>query len=438
MPDPSFTMEASPWTECVKGNEASRQSSDASSRELCVLHLEDNPQDAELVRCSLEEEGFISKIVVAQSKEEFERAIEEGTFDLILSDYNLPSYNGLTALCLARDKQPHAPFILVSGSLGEEQAVDSLKSGATDYVLKTRLMRLAPAVRRALSEAEAQKKLEKAHKQLLEISRQAGMAEVATSVLHNVGNVLNSVNVASACLVDSLRKSKVTNLAKIATMLREHEEDLGSFLTSDPKGKQLPGYLRQLAVHLAAEQTAALQQLAELQQNIEHIKNIVMMQQSFAKRSGLVEKLHVTDLVKEALRMNSGSFIRHDIRIVEEFERVPPLTTEKHKVLQILINLMRNATQACDASERADKQLTIRISNGNDSVRISVRDNGVGIAPENLTRIFGHGFTTKKDGHGYGLHSGALAAAELRGSISVQSDGAGKGAVFTLELPLEF
>jgi len=416
--------------ETLKGHEERPRAASETSDELCVLHLEDNAQDAELVRSSLEEEGFAFKIVVVPSKVAFAQAIEEKSFDLILSDYNIPSYNGLTALALAREKQPHAPFILVSGSLGEEQAVDCLKSGATDYVLKTRLIRLGPAVRRALSEA-------KAHKQLLEASRQAGMAEVATSVLHNVGNVLNSVNVTSACLVDIIRNSRCSKLSKIAAMLREQEGNLNTFLTSDPRGKLLPNYLTQLAEHLAAEQLAALQELAQLQQNIEHIKDIVAMQQSFAKRSGVTETLHVTDLVKEAMKINFSSFLRHDIQITEESERVPPLTTEKHKVLQILVNLIRNATQACDASGIADKAVSVRVSNGSRSVKISVSDNGVGIAPENLTRIFAHGFTTKKDGHGYGLHSGALAAADLGGSISVRSDGEGKGATFTLELPLK-
>jgi C4-dicarboxylate-specific signal transduction histidine kinase len=115
---------------------------------------------------------------------------------------------------------------------------------------------------------------------------------------------------------------------------------------------------------------------------------------------------------------------------------VPPITIEKHKVLQILVNLIRNAKHACDASGRADKQMAIRVSNGGGHVRIAISDNGVGISPENLTRIFAHGFTTKKDGHGFGLHSGVLAAQEMGGQLTVHSAGPGAGATFTLELPL--
>ena len=281
----------------------------------------------------------------------------------------------------------------------------------------------------------AEEALLKAHKELVEASRRAGMAEVATGILHNVGNVLNSVNVASSCLADSLRKSKASNLSKVVAMLRPHEGDVGDYLISDPTGQQVLSYLAQLAEHLAGEKDAALKALAQLQKNIEHIKEIVSMQQSFAKVSGLVETLQVTDLVKDALRMNSSAFARHGIEVVTEFEDVPPVAVEKHKVLQILVNLVRNSKHACDDSGRSDKRLTLRVSNGRECVRIAVTDNGIGIPAENLTRIFNHGFSTKRDGHGFGLHSGALAAREMGGSLIVHSDGPGHGAAFTLELP---
>jgi PAS domain S-box-containing protein len=283
----------------------------------------------------------------------------------------------------------------------------------------------------------AEAELEKANRELLEVSRQAGRAEVATGVLHNVGNVLNSVNVTSTCLADSLRKSKAGSLAKVAALMREHEADLGSFFGSDPKGKQLPGYLAQLSEHLAGEQAAALKELADLQKNIEHIKEIVTMQQSYARKFGVMETLPVSELVEDALRMNASALVRHEVQVIKEFEAAPPVTVDKHKVLQILVNLVRNAKYACDEAGQPDKRLWMRVTKGDDRVRIAVTDNGVGIPTENLTRIFAHGFTTKKDGHGFGLHSGALAAKELGGSLTAHSDGVGRGATFTLELPLE-
>jgi PAS domain S-box-containing protein len=287
----------------------------------------------------------------------------------------------------------------------------------------------------AIKETEA--KLDQIHKQLLETSRQAGMAEVATSVLHNVGNVLNSVNVASACVADSLRNSKAANLSKVAALLREHEADLGHFITTDPKGKQLPGYLAQLAGHLAGEQTDALDKLARLQKNIEHIKDIVAMQQNYAKTSGVLESLPIVDLVEDAVRMNVGSMERHNIKMLREYSETPPVLTDKHKVLQILVNVISNAKHACNDSGKPDKQIILRVVNENERVKISVIDNGVGIPAENLTRIFNYGFTTRKDGHGFGLHNGALAAKEMGGNLAAFSEGPGRGATFTLELPVQ-
>ena len=283
----------------------------------------------------------------------------------------------------------------------------------------------------------AEAELAKTQNELVDASRQAGMAEVAIGVLHNVGNVLNSVNVASTCIAEGIQKSKATNLIKVVALLREHEADLGNFFTLDPKGKQLPGYLAQLAEHIGREQASTRKELVELQKHIDHIKQIVTMQQSFAKVSGVSEILEMTALVEDALRVNENSLANHDVQIIKEFEATPPIAVEKHKVLQILVNLMQNANQSCKATGRDDKQITLRIMQNSDIVRISVGDNGVGIPEENLTQIFNHGFTTKKNGHGFGLHSGANAAKEMGGSLTVHSAGRGLGAVFNLELPIK-
>jgi signal transduction histidine kinase len=285
----------------------------------------------------------------------------------------------------------------------------------------------------AIKEAEA--KLDQVHKQLLETSRQAGMAEIATNILHNVGNVLNSVNVSASLVVDSAKKSKAANLGKVVAMLREHEHDLGAFITSDPKGKQLPIYLAQLSDHLLADQKATVEELDSLLKNIEHIKDIVSVQQDYARVSGITELINIGELVEDSLRMNVGTLDRHRVEVVREFEDVPLINIDKHKVLQILVNLIRNAKHACQDSTRTDKRLTVRVTDGDGRIKISVIDNGIGIPPENLTRIFNHGFTTRKGGHGFGLHTGALAAKEMGGTLTVHSDGPGQGATFTLELP---
>jgi PAS domain S-box-containing protein len=282
----------------------------------------------------------------------------------------------------------------------------------------------------------AEERIEQVHRQLLETSRRAGMADVATGVLHNVGNVLNSINVSTNLLVEQVKASRVHSAAKLADLFEEHAADLGQFLTEDERGRQVPTYLRQLADRLREEQAGWLREFESLARNVDHIKEIVAMQQSYARVSGVAETVPVRELVEDALKMHSGAYLRHAVNLVREYEEVPPITVDKHKVLQILVNLLHNAKYACDEGGPAEKRVAVRIAPAaGDRVKIEVADNGIGIAPENLTRIFGHGFTTRPSGHGFGLHSGALAAKELGGTLTASSPGPGQGAAFALELP---
>ena len=282
---------------------------------------------------------------------------------------------------------------------------------------------------------EAEEKVAVLHRQLLETSRQAGMAEVATAVLHNVGNVLNSVNVSATLVSDEVRRTKAVNIAKISELFEQNKMNLAHFMTEDPRGKMIPGYLHTLAESIAVEHTSIVAELENLRKNIDHIKDIVVMQQAYARTSGVNETVYATDLVEDALRINAGSLDRHKIEVTRDYQDRPRFTTEKHKVMQILINLVRNAKFACDESGREDKLVTVRTTNADGYVKIEVIDNGVGISAENLSRIFAHGFTTRASGHGFGLHSGALAAKELGGELKANSKGPGQGATFTLLLP---
>jgi PAS domain S-box-containing protein len=284
---------------------------------------------------------------------------------------------------------------------------------------------------------QAEEELESLNRRLLESSRQAGMAEVATGVLHNVGNVLNSVNVSSTLICDQVRNSRSARLRDVVLLLNKNGADLGNFITNDPKGKIIPGYLTSLSERLSAEQQDLLKELELLVKNVEHIKEIVAMQQNYARVSGIIESLSIRSLVEDALQMNAAALARHGILVIRDFHEVPVVSVDKHKVLQILVNLIRNAKYAIDSAARREKRLTVSIKvNERQMIEITVSDNGIGIAPENLTRIFSHGFTTKRDGHGFGLHSGALAAKEMGGSLSAFSEGPGKGATFVLQLPM--
>src|SRR3984957_4543411 len=281
----------------------------------------------------------------------------------------------------------------------------------------------------------AEEELERGHKQLLGASRQAGMAEVATNVLHNVGNVLNSVNVSASIVAERIRKSKCAGLARVAALLSEHAPDLTAFLMGS-QGRHVPVYLQELAAELIAERDVTIEELATLRGNVEHIKEIVAMQQSYARRGGVTDMVDIRTLVEDSLRMHEGAFSRHGVTLVRDFQDVPLITLDKHKVLQILVNVIRNAKYACDESGSAEKRVTVRVRSLDGRMLVAVTDTGIGIPAENLERIFSHGFTTRKDGHGFGLHSCALAAKDLGGSLRGESAGPGQGATFTLTLPL--
>jgi C4-dicarboxylate-specific signal transduction histidine kinase len=249
--------------------------------------------------------------------------------------------------------------------------------------------------------------------------------------------VLNSINVSATVLSDQLGRSKLASLEQAVTLLHTHQPSLCSFLETDPKGRMLPDFLIRVTQHVAAEHARWRDELHEMKMRIDHMKVIVSMQQTYARVSGACEPLSACELVEDALRINEAGLSRHSIEVERDFSEVPPVMVDKHKVLQILVNLIQNAKHALDDGPAAEKRLMLKVHrDGSARVKIQVKDNGVGISPENLTRVFSHGFTTRRDGHGFGLHSGALAAREVGGSLEAQSDGIGKGATFTLELPI--
>jgi signal transduction histidine kinase/streptogramin lyase len=273
--------------------------------------------------------------------------------------------------------------------------------------------------------------------ELLDATRRAGMAEIATNVLHNVGNVLNSVNVSASLVEDVVRKSGSSRLDKVTALLREHEQNLAGFLADDETGKRLIPYLETLNRHLHAENTEVLSEMKDLGRNIEHIKEIVAMQQTYARVTGVTEIVNVSELVEDALRMHALDYERQGISLVRDFADVPALTSDRHKILQILLSLLKNAQQACEAVEPSHRKVTVRIAMARPGcIKIEVADSGVGIPSANLSLIFSHGFTTRENGYGYSLHNGSLAAKELGGTLTAASEGPGKGATFVLELPL--
>jgi signal transduction histidine kinase len=283
-------------------------------------------------------------------------------------------------------------------------------------------------------------RLESVSQELIGTARRAGMAEIATGVLHNVGNVLNTVNVSAAVVLDKLKSSEISSLLKVREMLEKNQANLPAYLTTDERGKHLPAFLIELSDCLSREHTGFVEELRTVATGLDHIKEIVSAQQQHAKNGSVREKVTPAEMFEKAIAMDLGVSANDNLTIVRDFPEIVPLAMDKHKVLQILINLLSNSKKAVIASSRPNKRIelsTRRIDDGEKiTVRFEVKDNGVGIRPEHLAKIFAHGFTTRAEGHGFGLHSAANAAREMGGNLSVASDGPDRGATFTLDLPL--
>ena len=283
------------------------------------------------------------------------------------------------------------------------------------------------------SEIAERRRLEKA---LVETSRHAGMAEVATGILHNVGNVLNSVNISAQLMQENLDGSQLKNLQRAAELIRSHGDQAARFVAEDPRGRLLPGFVAGLSDALTGERAVASHELGQLTKNVEHIKEIIAAQQAFAKMVGVIERLNPRELFDEAERIAQASMLRHGVELSREFSTAPDINVDRHRCLQILVNFITNAIHAVKTNAPGNRRIRLRLTTGERTISFSVIDNGVGIAAENLQRIFTHGFTTRRDGHGFGLHSGALAARLLGGQVEVASEGLGRGAAFTVQLPL--
>lgn len=277
------------------------------------------------------------------------------------------------------------------------------------------------------------------NQQLLSVARQIGKADIAASTLHNVGNVLNSASVSIDMLHEKIEFSYGKEIVSVLNLLKDHESNLPDYLTQDPKGKLIPHYLAELADPLENSTTGIITEIAEIKKQLQHIKDIVATQMDIGRSAGLVEKIALSSLIDSAIQISDNSRQFKGIAIHKKYEKIPPLSADKTKLLQILVNVVQNAKESVLANENA-KEKEIHISMTSDPIQkavlLSIKDNGVGILSENLIKIFSFGFSTKENGHGYGLHSSGLAAQEMGGKLEAQSEGIGKGAVFNLTLPL--
>lgn len=283
---------------------------------------------------------------------------------------------------------------------------------------------------------ESEASMQDMHKMMVEASRQAGMAEIATGVLHNVGNVLNSLNVGAKLLAERMKKSRIDKLCQATQMVKDNLPSNPDFFVNDKRGLALPGYLVDLAGYLNDEQHRLNATVSDMIERIEHIRDMIMLQQSHSTVRTLWEPLDLATVMEEALRLEMDVHIAHQqVAIERHFADLPPVYSAKGLLLQILVNLLANACQAMADVPAGKRKLVLRIMpQPGDMVRFVVEDSGCGIHARNLTNIFTQGFTTKMEGHGFGLHHASLLAQDLGGSLKAESDGLGKGARFILEI----
>lgn len=280
--------------------------------------------------------------------------------------------------------------------------------------------------------AEILQELELTRNELIEKAHKAGMADVATGVLHNVGNILNSINISTSVMNEILNNSHLKNFEKANNLLREQIDD---FAFEDPKKKMLLEYFLKIEEPIKKEYEQLERQKNRLREKVDLITDVISAQQDLSKATAMTEEVDIENLLENTLALNAGSIERHGLSIEREFEDVPPIMIEKTKVMHILFNVLNNAKESMQESEVKEKILKIRCWQDNEHVHLSITDNGTGITKENINKIFGHGFTTKKKGHGFGLHSSANYMREMKGKIHASSEGPDKGATFTLTFP---
>lgn len=281
--------------------------------------------------------------------------------------------------------------------------------------------------------------LKEAQAQLVETAHSAGMAEIATGVLHNIGNILNSVNISTEEISHTLKVSKVKGFLKANDLVEKNLDDLSNFLTEHPKGKLIPGYYISLGEAIREEQQVMTDEIRALSDKVSMMRDVISTQQNYAKATLYTEDIVVSDLVDDALKLQLASLKKQGVKIRKDFRAHPRGMVSKVKLVHVLTNLIKNGKEAMGGNEKLHKpqEMIIRIEEPQENqVQIQIVDNGCGIRQEHLEKIFNHGFTTKSTGHGFGLHTCANFMTEMGGSLQAQSEGEFSGSTFTLKFPL--
>lgn len=273
-----------------------------------------------------------------------------------------------------------------------------------------------------------QKQLQSAHR--------AGMAEIASHVLHNVGNALNSANASVETLEVQAQASKVSGLTRATHLLLEQKPNFAQFFENDPRGPQWVGYLSDLTAALETEHADSLVEIKRLRTIVQYMRDVMSAQQTYAQRTDFRQTVDLPTLIEEAIDLNHDEVQALGVAISVQCPSLPTLSLNKSKLIQVLVNLIRNAVRAMDELSDCERRMIIRVRIADETdVEISVQDTGKGFDAASREKLFNHGYTTRADGQGYGLHYCASALQEMGGNISAHSDGVGLGATFRIRLP---
>jgi two-component system sensor histidine kinase ChiS len=452
--DANATTEKKIGAPCTSGNPLMLDEDRASAR---IMIVDDEPVNINVVVKYLRSFGY-SDFVSTTEPQKALVLLRESKPDLLLLDIMMPQINGLELLRQIRSdgRWQSLPVIILTAYCDPSNRREALERGVTDFLAKpVDPNELAPRIRNVLAAKANQDKLLQYTKQLerdihdktealvearhkAEHRYLAGKAEIATDVLHNVGNALNSVNVAADLIAYTLRESRLPAVKQVADLLLANEKRIGKFMQKDERGQVLPSYLGELADALRQEREMSLREIDVLSKHLEHIKAVVATQQKYAKLCNVMEPTSIPELLDDAEELLGSSFTKHGVAVVRHEMDTPSIKTDRQKLLQVLVNVLKNAMESSSQTSSAPHgrvEIRLGVKQPN-QVFIEIRDNGVGIAEANLAKIFTHGFTTKKAGNGFGLHSCANILSELGGTIKAESDGPNSGAIFTLKLPL--
>lgn len=412
---------------------------------LRALVVEDSRFVRKMMKSFLSEQQI--EVTLADSCERAFEMLMHGTddYDMVITALEMPGMKG-DQLCthVRVDLGLKAmPVLVLTDSEDRQMLMGLFESGATDYLVKpfekeelvARLKASLEMVKALKEEVENQVWQETSSGgEFMDAKKAMDQAKLATTVLHNIGNVLNSVFASCYQLSSLIKDSKLRQLLLAHKLIEDNEDNLGAFMTEDPRGKLLPEYLRKSGKRVEEEHMNMAREVEEIATKINLMKDIIETQQLHAKTVA-AELMHMDEMLEDALKVQQENLNKNHVTLNCNISSTRPVRVKRAALTHVLINLIKNAVEAmADAKEPV---LEINLTEENDEAVLTVKDSGCGISAANLEEIFTHGFTTKEDGHGFGLAFCAKAIHEMNGKLEVSSEGEGKGALFTMTFSVE-